>query len=433
MNEKSPSCWLLACALAALIPTAPAFSYELIRVAAQAPIAPPEEEVPGDPLPPPGEEEPAEVLVPPDEETELVPRELDEPQAMPRDPFFDEDPFQEMPLPPPGMQPYDERGWNGSRHVLPGEAPPLLSPHGGDLLWGCDECHCGSLGLLAGKKCGQNCTDPCGTCRPKWIFRADMIILDRDAGDDTLLFDGADFDVLTGDFSFDHEVGPRLQLIAQGCQWGLELLHYHVEGWESWLSASDPQGFDIYGPGFIITDTEAFAQYTSKLYNSEINLRRRLLGNFDFLIGFRWLELSEDFVVADTLGTWYRMDTNNHIYGVQIGVDGDLWQEGCFTLGGLAKIGAYGNRCDQTTVLDGEPDRRSRDSTSALVAEVALWGEYRFSRHWWLRGGYQVLWLDDVALAPDQLVVNPDPDSAAIHSDGSPTYHGAMVGLMYAR
>ena len=94
--------------------------------------------------------------------------------------------------------------------------------------------------------------------------------------------------------------------------------------------------------------------YSSQLYNVEVNLRWKRCEAIPVLIGFRTLGLDEQFQSSSLAGvsvgrrtdTW----TNNGLYGLQIGTEPTLWDRcGRFRLEGLLKAGIYGNHAHQCT------------------------------------------------------------------------------------
>jgi hypothetical protein len=61
---------------------------------------------------------------------------------------------------------------------------------------------------------------------------------------------------------------------------------------------------------------------------------------------------------------------------------------------------------------------------------VGLNATWRLNQNWGIRGGYQVYWLEGVALAPDQ-VLSTDlaNQTGGIDPNGHLFLHGANVGL----
>ncbi len=98
----------------------------------------------------------------------------------------------------------------------------------------------------------------------------------------------------------------------------------------------------------------------------------------------------------------------------------------------MLKAGVYSNSADnQLTSVLVAGDTSSATST-AFVGEVDFSASYQFSRHAAARGGYEVLWIDNVALAGDAAATtrqvaggSPTP----INADGRLWYNGATVAL----
>jgi hypothetical protein len=158
--------------------------------------------------------------------------------------------------------------------------------------------------------------------------------------------------------------------------------------------------------------------------------------------GFRYINLGEDLnIYAErTVGGGvesgsYDLRTRNHLYGAQLGArmrrtQGRLGYEA----GG--KAGLYVNDAQQEQTVTDFPNFPLRNTshssnTAAFVGEANLTGLYRLTRVWNLRAGYNVMWIEGLALAPDQL----DFDFASAQGgnrldNGSGMFlHGVNVGI----
>jgi hypothetical protein len=75
----------------------------------------------------------------------------------------------------------------------------------------------------------------------------------------------------------------------------------------------------------------------------------------------------------------------------------------------------------------------------AYVGDASLIATYRVNYQWTVRGGYQLLYVDGVALATDNFNIEPPagpfgPFGARVpfvDDDGSAFYHGLFVGAEY--
>jgi len=187
----------------------------------------------------------------------------------------------------------------------------------------------------------------------------------------------------------------------------------------------------------------ATLHYDSNLYNTEVNFYRRAgaASWLTMLAGFRWIELSEEFgALFETGGTTpnFAINTNNHLYGGQVGLMASTRTTGRWFLDTWVKAGIYANVADMATGEDftsagGEMTFVSAGETNtAFAGDLGVSVGRRLTDRLSVRLGYMALWIDDVALAPEQLD-NVDPSSgiASLDSDGSVFYHGGFVGLEY--
>lgn len=171
-------------------------------------------------------------------------------------------------------------------------------------------------------------------------------------------------------------------------------------------------------------------RYASTLNNFEVNrvccctccdcpTRCR---SVEWLYGFRYLNLHEIFRLSSTdfqEGTSeYRVRTNNNLYGAQLG--GRFRQcHGRWSWEGTAKGGIFGNAAQQAAnpILDFpgsfliRPAQSASGGNVAFVGDLNFTGIYQINSTWGLRAGYNLIWIEGVALAPDQLDFTNTPDS----------------------
>ena len=129
------------------------------------------------------------------------------------------------------------------------------------------------------------------------------------------------------------------------------------------------------------------------------------------------------------------MRGHNHLYGFQIGCDAKLRApEKLFQIDALAKAGVYGNAVGLTNDYADTVRSYSASSSSghvAFVGELGLMASYRLSDHLSARVGYQLLWLDGVAVGPEQISSTDFLSGSAAFKPGTAFYHGANVGLEF--
>jgi len=290
------------------------------------------------------------------------------------------------------------------------------------------------------------CCEP--VCIPRWTVRAAAVAMQRtnpshrylfeDPFDPSLHFERADFE-------FDYELGVDFSL-ARRLDWrhDLQARYLRVDGWEALATGStDPAS------GIVVkSDPELFftpgrdiaGRYTSQFDTYELNLRRQFNDCLILLAGFRYADLRERFYAdlvgpGPVLGT-YDTATSNRLYGLQLGGEAKLWDRGGrLRIDNIVKAGVYGNDCAvHDTILDtGAQVYTASDRTGQVcfLGEAGLYAVIRLTRHLSVRGGYQVMWIEGLALATDQVAVTNFNDQNGIDARGGLFYHGAVLGLEF--
>ncbi len=283
----------------------------------------------------------------------------------------------------------------------------------------------------------------------RWAVTAETLILDRSAsGGQRLLTDPIPNAELfnASDLRFPMAAGPRLSLRRQGVLDGeLEVVYFGIDGFQSTASfpnsalPSTVAGLSI--DDAIVTPVDsALFQYDSRLYNFELNYRKQVRERLTLLAGFRWVELEDRYVATGIEDANMSLFTDavrghNHLYGFQIGCDAKLRApEKLFQIDALAKAGVYGNAVGLTNDYADTVRSYSASSSSghvAFVGELGLMASYRLSDHLSARVGYQLLWLDGVAVGPEQISSTDFLSGSAAFKPGTAFYHGANVGLEF--
>jgi hypothetical protein len=183
--------------------------------------------------------------------------------------------------------------------------------------------------------------------------------------------------------------------------------------------------------------------YSSTLHNFEFNLRRAIRPGMNVYLGYRFLELDEQFTIQsrNRLPQEPPIDSSstslsNQLHGGQIGAQIAVIQWSRFGLDVGGSTGLYNNFVRQGMLvtesgIDYAP-QIIRGSQLAFVNDLNLTGTYRFTNHWSLRAGLQMLWLTDVALAPEQTQTNNfRTQTFAIDQGSDVFYFGGFTGLQY--
>ncbi|MFO0923043.1 MAG: hypothetical protein U0905_11220 [Pirellulales bacterium] len=202
--------------------------------------------------------------------------------------------------------------------------------------------------------------------------------------------------------------------------------------------------------------------YTSRINNGEVNLRSRWVGDYGYfqgswLAGLRYFDLGERMQFSargennDTFASNgprffdYATKVTNDLVGVQLG--GDLWLNVVpgVNVGVETKGAVMGNHAEVASHINSNSisnlRERASDGRTAYLGQISAMAVYRLSYSWTLRGSYQYIYIDNVALAPENF--NATPPAAllqnlpnrgrtlTVNNDGEVAYSGFTVGAEY--
>lgn len=288
----------------------------------------------------------------------------------------------------------------------------------------------------------------CECCDPLWTFRGGVLFLNLSRPDQRELV-RCDGNMLDGrDFVFNTQPGWEVGVMRQlGCNWKVEGLYYSLNGWTSTRGPIDsPDGAFVQYINEVGTPDHStiFGRYFSELQDVEINFRYTIRPRTDLLLGVRYMDVGERLFIRNVNlinGDVFEhtITAGNQLVGPQIGLDTEFWSRDRFGLFGTIKAGILGSEARNSAdiLVSGVPGGHSAASTGhvVFVGDVRLGAAYQFTQNWAVRGGYQLLWLDGIALASRQVPVS-DPavtGTATVDAGGSPFYNGAFVQLEYRR
>ena len=291
------------------------------------------------------------------------------------------------------------------------------------------------------------CCDPC-RCGPRWTFAAEAVALQRSSTRNQALFLQPNTTTTllnSNDFRFPVAYGPKLSGIRHnvfGSNFDIEVGYFQFDGFEanrtvpgtSWMVTSVNQAF--------LGSTNSTARYASQLYCGEVNVRWQWFDRITFLSGFRMVELNEQYDARGTNGAdQLSVDANtfNHLYGYQLGAEGEVLDLGCLQITALCKAGAFGNFASQNiqavNTNQRDPFNESLSATNRRVSflgEVGLAATYSITERLAFRASLQAMWLEGVGLAPEQIdTSNFTVASAKVDLDGGVFYYGGGMGLEY--
>jgi hypothetical protein len=207
-------------------------------------------------------------------------------------------------------------------------------------------------------------------------------------------------------------------------------------------------------------DFNNFAQirYTSLLQGAELNMRRKMPAvpsklTTSILFGVRYLGMPEDFQY-DTISDITRsgaiatngatnsihVATTNDMVGPQIGALFEFYSDNRWWVNFEIKGAVLNNRAHQTTVYTNTDTgtttvfsgSRQEDHT-AFAEEISVEAMYRWSPHFSTQIGYRALWMQNLALAPDNLNTNVDIltlGPAQLNHNSTTLFHGPYAGVV---
>jgi Putative beta barrel porin-7 (BBP7) len=177
--------------------------------------------------------------------------------------------------------------------------------------------------------------------------------------------------------------------------------------------------------------------YSSHINNYEINFVLPY-ASIQYLAGFRYLTVDERFDIStfsNTTGSGdYQIITRNRMYGGQLGARGQ-WQVERFVFDVEAKAGVFANAAHQDqNVVDasGFPLRTASgdERVPSFVGELSSYLFIPMGSHFTGRLGYTAVWIDELALAPNQLDFTDTATSGSgINARRGMLIHGFNAGL----
>ena len=299
----------------------------------------------------------------------------------------------------------------------------------------------------------------CDTCRaPIWYVEADALYLNRTNTRNIKLIEYAhqshpdpprgqrEAMLTTDDLSFDYEWAPRITIgrALDSCR-RIGITYYGPLNWgasRDMVAADVPaelnMPFDSNWTSDFDGASDVTVTYKSELHSVEANCIIDRGGCFMPLFGFRYYYLNEEFNYATTDGETsnYLIGTDNSLVGFQIGGMVNRQITARLSWDAAVKAGLYVNFARQHTWLgdDGNSivlrDNVVDEGELAFASELSLGLIYQVTDCVALTAGYQVMWLEGVALAPEQLdYTTTIASSQFLNHHGGAFYDGGYLGL----
>ncbi|MER3414879.1 MAG: hypothetical protein C4297_01525 [Gemmataceae bacterium] len=304
----------------------------------------------------------------------------------------------------------------------------------------------------------HGCTRLYGSAEVLWLRRTD-------SRRENLTFNDTPAFLLSSDQGeFDWEIGGRFLVgMFLDNNNSLEAMYFGLQTWgKSAFVTNINETLQPYWGQFGVRGglddsafTDAFAhgfQYESRLHNGEINLRHWYNSCLSTLAGIRYLNVRDKFwfgslddISAVPFGPCsglYEVRTKNNLLGLQLGADA-AYPLLCDTLrvGVRGKTGLFLNFAEQSSRflnIPTEGEGRTTDERTdedgvrlAGVIEVGAYATYWITKNIAIRGGYDLIYVAGLALAPENLDNSPLPLNARrnLKDNGDIIYHGPSVGI----
>ncbi len=283
------------------------------------------------------------------------------------------------------------------------------------------------------------CDDGCQPCAPAWSIRAAAVFMKRQSPKSrAFITDFGNVVFNYNQFEFDYQPGADISLIRNlDCCNALEVRYFGL--WD--VDDSRRVGPITSGNSTLIISGD----YDSQLHSGEINHRYICCDScLTLLGGFRYLNLREQFhgnLLNPTTAVDINSRTSNDLYGFQLGLDAVVLEGPSrrFRVNALAKGGVYYARSenlvsaalfDPNNTAGGSLFGSNTNAANgvAFVGELGLLGSYQVTCNTSIQLGYQLLWLQDVAVASEQFIQGGP--TTQVDNGGSVLYHGLNCGVV---
>ena len=308
-------------------------------------------------------------------------------------------------------------------------------------------CEANDTSYLGGcNSCGaDSCRDD--YCRPLWSVSAGAIILHRSTPQPSIIaekYDRTTTFLDASDFSFGWSAGTDIGVTRRVDKFGafdaIDFRYFGVQDSQADTSIFTGTMWRFPNHGNYM-DSQINTSYLSQLQSAELNVLRDSSWNrVTWIAGARWIGLDERMDMAfryssSTPFSHFYFPTSNRLFGGQIGAAVKLWENGGpLHINCTSKAGLYdntaANRCEivDTAGRHGLLSSDQHDQL-AFVGDIGLTAVYQLTDHIALQGGYQLLWIQGVAIAGDQPMVANFGTHNGIASNGGVFYHGAMASV----
>lgn len=192
---------------------------------------------------------------------------------------------------------------------------------------------------------------------------------------------------------------------------------------------------------FLADSMSVFSE--TDMHSAELNLvRRTSRPAFSWLAGFRYINFDEKFSLnsmsQDSAPHWssdYRINSRNNLYGGQIGLK---WEQPLTERLGfqfLGKAGVFSNSARQNSWMGDENNTvelrnaRASEKKTSFVGDLNVGAYIKVTENVQIVGGYNFLWIGDIARACDQIDFSYTASSGHSLRTDTAFLHGANIGV----
>lgn len=303
-----------------------------------------------------------------------------------------------------------------------------------------------SMASIANAQC-DSAGDPlnvCCECNPDWTASAGFLFLRRENQNDSSLVSlvgDPTTRITSRDLDRDFSGGLQLELTRRLDQCNSVQVRYFglfEQSGEASMTTASAALVQFESNPVVQTASggRTDASSDSSLNSIELNHLRSLTEDVSMLVGIRYLNLDDELSIQTVSATATKIDTDadNHLFGVQLGLIGELLRTERLFIETVGKAGVFSNRASQRNVASTTAAAvvvDQSDDVAAFVGELGLRTGIQLTSGCSLIGGYQALWLSEVALADDQLSQTDFFATEGLSTDGDVLYHGFHASLQW--
>ena len=214
----------------------------------------------------------------------------------------------------------------------------------------------------------------------------------------------------------------------------LQFGYFGINSMDGGAQVSADQVFSRFFKAFPLNPPRTFDfNYSTNLYSGEANLRFGGRNPIRPIVGLRYVRLEDTYDVyqssSSTVGGFFSQ-TNNDLFGGQLGLEGDLWQSRRVSFYGFGKVGAMHNGINGRATSANFIEDYS-DSTYCTLVDGGAGANIHFVGPLSFRVGYRSLFASSLALGIDQnesVSIFPGDDTLKFNSQH---WHGVDLAAVF--